>query len=143
MNRGDRLKGFSIAPPLCAHNVIGDGLFQKGRSFSTLQRPVIPFPMEFLQVHETGLADVEPSKNSLRLSRPSVVPGTDHQIVPRRLGTGGTLQVLAIMSERTWLIGIVAAGDREDRQGELPIVGCGQVILVPVVVLLRVCGPLL
>ena len=99
--------------------------------------------MELGQVHETRLAERESAEFRFRRAGAGMVPGTDDEIVSRSSLRRGVPHVLAIVRQRSGLIVIIAAGDREDRNGELGVLLGGRIVGVPVRVGMRMGEPFL
>lgn len=139
--RRHRVQGVGITPEVGAHHVIGDRLAQEGGARSVRHGPGIPVPLQLLQVDHRGRPKLDPAHLRRRGSGAFVIPRADDEVMASALLSRRAAHEVLIESQRAGLVGVVAAGHRQDRDIQGGVLGAGRRIGVEIGVDLRMVEP--
>src|SRR5689334_11406820 len=99
--------------------------------------------MQLSQIEETRGAEGYAPDLRFGCTGPRMIPGADHEIVPRAPLGRGILHVAAIMLERPDLVVVVTRRNRQDRDPQRRVLRGRGVIPIPVSIGFWMCDPLL
>ena len=114
-NASESVRVFPFAGTGTRDQVIRDALFQELGLRAAFHRPVVPLDVQFVEIKNAGIAEIQPADFFFRCARSCVVPRPDDQVVIL-LGFGAAeAHVRFVVGEGARLIAVVVAGNGENR----------------------------
>src|SRR5881396_2041641 len=132
-----------VRPLLCTSDIVGDPLLQEGWLGTALESPVVPIPVQLVQVYKTSLAECEASNLPLGSACSWMIPRTDDQIVLLPCEGGPVMHVLFVKLQSSRLVCIILSGNGKDWNVDSSILLWGRNHRVPVSVRDWMLQPLL